>query len=96
MTYRITHKLTGKPVEGAEPVETEVEAEAIIKFAITLGEDLNYELVIPERVSGDLCRFVPGGVEHYRCDDYFDGTVTNPHGQIITYGPVGAMKGFNR
>lgn len=56
------------------------------------------------RRSGDLCRFVthPGGkdypaVEHYRCNDHRDGTVTDPAtGRILTRAPIGAKRGFKR
>jgi hypothetical protein len=49
-------------------------------------------------VSGDLCRFVGRyGVEHYRCDEYADGTITNQvNGTTTTPAPEGALKGFER
>jgi len=55
-------------------------------------------------VSGDLCRFIkhPEGkpypaVEHYRCDDHRDGTVTDPAtGKVLKNAPVGARGGFTR
>ena len=51
--------------------------------------------------TGDYCRIIPqsglGHVEHYRCDDYPDGAVTNCiTGRIVTIAPVGAPKGFKR
>lgn len=49
--------------------------------------------------SGDLCRFVgePTMVEHYRCDEHADGTVTDPRtGEIVRHAPSGARRGFER
>lgn len=48
--------------------------------------------------SGDYCRFLPGGlVEHYRCDDHRDGTITNCiTGELVKSGPYSAPRGFNR
>lgn len=52
-------------------------------------------------VSGDLCSFVPGTrgalVEHYRCDEHADGTITSTiDGKITRRAPAGALKGFSR
>ena len=52
--------------------------------------------------SGDMCRFgdVPGTVEHYRCDDYADGTITDRgpsgRGRILKAAKPDARKGFQR
>lgn len=52
-------------------------------------------------VSGDLCSFVPGTrgafVEHYRCDEYADGTITSTiDGTVTQEAKPGALKGFSR
>lgn len=55
-----------------------------------------------EYVSGDYCRFLkapaaPGSVEHYQCDDYRDGTITNCiTGEVLKQAPYDAPRGFNR
>lgn len=54
-------------------------------------------------ISGDLCPLVehPDGktypaVEHYRCDDYRDGCVTDPAtGEVLKHA-VGGQRGFRR
>ncbi|GAA4176027.1 hypothetical protein [Gryllotalpicola koreensis] len=59
-------------------------------------------LELPKMQSGDLCRFVKDDrfayplVEHYRCDDYRDGCVTDPtNGKVIKHS-VGGRLGFDR
>lgn len=46
--------------------------------------------------SGDLCRLLPGyRVEHYRCDEYQDGTITDVVAGQIIFQPVGTPVGFS-
>lgn len=55
-----------------------------------------WDPVAPKPTAGDLCRLVGGfNVEHYRCDDYADGTVTNL-GKVTKPAPKGAPRGFQR
>lgn len=57
-------------------------------------------MMATQATSGDLCRFLPGGtglVEHYRCDDYRDGTITNCiTGELVKEAPYTAPRGFKR
>jgi hypothetical protein len=48
--------------------------------------------------SGDLCVLVSTfTVEHYRCDEYADGTRTSSiDGHVVVPPKPGALKGFNR
>lgn len=49
-------------------------------------------------VSGDYCRFLRNAkVEHYRCDEYRDGTITSViTGEVVKPAHWGAPIGFYR
>jgi len=79
--------------------EISVEPDEVEVIDIVRAPDDEDDDTMPAPVSGDLCHFLPGGtmVEHYRCDDYRDGTITNCiTGETVQDAPYTAPRGFVR